>query len=96
MVNLANKKAISVQDPWFTYILLCKDNCFYVGITNNLSKRVKKHNLGKGSKYIVPSKRPAKLVYSEKHPTKSEARKREIQLKKWTKKKKILLVEGKL
>lgn len=52
-------------------------------------------NLGKGSKYIR-SKLPARLVYSEIYSNKSEARKREIQLKGWTRIKKKLLIEGKL
>lgn len=80
---------------WFVYILLCSDNSFYIGITNDIPKRVILHNSGKGSKY-VRSKLPAKLIYSEKYSSKSEARKKEIQLKGWTRIKKKLLIEGKL
>ena len=80
---------------WFVYILQCRDNSFYIGITNDIPKRIILHNSGKGSKY-VRSKLPAKLIYSEEYNSKSEARKREIQLKGWTRNKKKLLIEGKL
>jgi len=79
--------------PWFTYILLCSDGSYYVGITNDLEKRVVLHNSGKGSKYLL-SKLPVKLVYSEKHINKSEARIREIQLKGWSRIKKEKLING--
>jgi len=78
---------------WFTYILLCSDNSYYVGITNDLKRRLILHNTGKGSKYLLP-KLPVTLVYSEKHINKSEARKREIQLKGWTRVKKEKLIKG--
>jgi putative endonuclease len=78
---------------WYTYILLCKDNSYYTGITNNLEKRVKLHNSKKGAKSIM-GKLPVKLIYSEKYPDKSEARKREIQIKGWSRKKKQKLIVG--
>lgn len=78
---------------WFTYILLCNDNSYYVGITNDIEKRMILHNTGKGSKYLI-SKLPAKLIYSEKYINKSEARKREIQLKGWSRIKKEKLIKG--
>lgn len=80
---------------WFVYILRCRDKSLYAGITNDVMKRLLLHNSGKGSKYIR-SKLPVKLVYQEEYPDKSTARLREIQLKKWTKHKKELLVAGKL
>lgn len=81
--------------PWFTYILLCKDKSLYTGITNNLKARINKHNQGIACRY-TSIRKPVQLVYFERFPNKSEARKREIQLKGWTRKKKQLLVEGKL
>ena len=78
---------------WFTYILLCSDNSYYVGITNDLKKREYLHNSGKGSKYLL-TKLPVRLIYFEKSPNKSEARKREIQLKGWTRIKKERLIKG--
>ena len=53
-----------MKKPWFVYILECQDGSFYTGITNNISKRMKVHNKGNGSKY-VRSRLPFKLVYFE-------------------------------
>lgn len=77
---------------WYMYILLCNDQSFYVGITNNLEERINKHNQGKGAKY-TRGRRPTKLVYCEKFNNKSEARKREIQIKGWCREKKINLIK---
>ncbi len=82
-----------MNTPWFVYILLCSDKSYYVGITLDLENRVKLHNTGKGSKYLL-SKLPVKLMYSEEHTNKSEARKREIQLKGWSRIKKERLIKG--
>ncbi|HWA52465.1 MAG TPA: GIY-YIG nuclease family protein [Patescibacteria group bacterium] len=78
---------------WFVYILLCQDNSFYTGITNNLSKRFKAHKNGKGAAY-TKSHKPVKIIYQEKFPDKSSALKREIEIKKWPKKKKELLISS--
>jgi putative endonuclease len=78
---------------WYTYILLCNDKSYYIGITNDLKKRLILHNTGKGLKYLL-SKLPVKLLYYEEYPNKSEAHKREIQLKGWTRIKKEKLIKG--
>lgn len=63
----------------------------YSGITNDLTQRVKKHNSGKGAKYTA-IRNPVNLVYSEKYDNISLARKREEQIKKWSKVKKEELI----
>lgn len=65
---------------WFVYILRCNDGSLYTGISNDVEARVKRHNEGKGSKYIR-AKRPATLVYTQEFTTKSEALRREIEIK---------------
>lgn len=67
---------------YYIYILLCSDKTLYTGIAKNIEKRLRDHREGKGSKY-VRSRLPAKLIYSEKHTSKSEALKRESQIKGW-------------
>ena len=64
----------------FTYILECSDGSFYTGWTNNLERRVKAHNAGKGAKY-TKSRKPVKLVYFETFLTKQEAMRREWEIK---------------
>ncbi len=78
---------------WYTYILECSDKSYYIGITNNIRKRVEIHNSGKGSKYIL-MRRPVRLVYFEKFNNRSKAQKREIQLKSWTRKEKQKLIKN--
>lgn len=71
------------------YILLCNDLSLYTGITVDLDARVKKHRLGKGAKY-TRAHLPLRLVYSEDLPDKSTALKREWEIKKWSRKDKII------
>tara|TARA_B100001123_G_scaffold382087_1_gene452973 strand:- start:251 stop:502 length:252 start_codon:yes stop_codon:yes gene_type:complete len=52
----------------------------YVGYTNNLKKRLKLHNLGKGAKFTRG--RHWKIIYTEKYDTKKEAKSREYYIKK--------------
>lgn len=73
---------------YYIYILLCNDNSLYTGYTKDLKKRLKDHNEGNGSKY-VRSRLPAKVIYQEKYKTKSEAMKREIEIKGWSREEKI-------
>lgn len=78
----------------YVYILMCKDNTLYTGWTNSLERRVKVHNEGKGAKY-TRGRLPVKLVYFEEFLSKSEALKREYEIKKMTRKEKISLIETK-
>ena len=73
---------------YYLYILLCSDNSLYTGITNDLVARMKTHSAGKGSKY-VRAHSPFKLIYKEKFKTKSEALKREAEIKTWSRTEKI-------
>lgn len=79
---------------WYTYILLCADNTYYIGATNDLKSRVSKHNIGAGAKY-TRGRRPVKLVYSETFNTKRQALSREAELKKWPRARKEELVKTK-
>ena len=75
----------------YTYILKCKDGTLYTGWTNNLDKRLKDHNDGKGAKY-TKARRPVELVYYEEFESKEEAMKREYAIKQLTRKQKEELV----
>ena len=78
---------------YYVYLLECSDKTLYCGYTDNLEKRLKTHNLGKGAKY-TKSRLPVLLVYNEKFESKSEALKREIEIKKLTRAEKMKLVEN--
>lgn len=73
------------------YILECADKTLYTGCTNNIIKRVKEHNAGsQGAKY-TRARRPVKLVYTENFKSLARGRKREAEIKRLTKKQKLLL-----
>lgn len=76
----------------FVYILKCSDQSFYTGWTNNLKKRVKTHNAGKGSHY-TRARRPVSLIYFEEYPDKISAMKREYSIKQLSRKKKEELIK---
>ena len=76
---------------WCIYILECCDKTLYCGITNNINARLKKHNSGKGSKYVA-SRLPAKIVYIEDTLNRSTASKREYKIKQLSRKDKLNLI----
>lgn len=76
---------------WSVYILLCEDKSLYTGITNNLQKRLSEHKNGQGGRY-TRSHKVIKLVYQEKLPTHSQALKREAEIKKWSREKKLNMI----
>lgn len=80
---------------YFVYILLCSDNSFYTGYSDNVEERFLQHKMGRGAKY-TKSHKPLKIVYTEKFKTKSEALKREIEIKSWHRQKKIRVLSLKL
>lgn len=77
---------------WHIYIIECSDKSLYTGVTSDLKRRLKEHNSAKGGKY-TKTRVPVTLVYSQNCKTKSKALKREIQIKRWTRKKKKALIE---
>lgn len=83
------------EPPWFTYIIRCSDNTLYTGIARNLLKRIDAHNTGNGGAKYTRTRRPVSLVYQETFSSRSEAAKREYQLKKMTRMEKDRLVESK-
>lgn len=77
---------------YFTYILKCADDTLYTGYTDNVEKRVFVHNSGKGAKY-TRARLPVSLLYFEEFQSKSDALKREAQIKKLSRTKKLELIE---
>ncbi|MBR2444422.1 MAG: GIY-YIG nuclease family protein [Clostridia bacterium] len=78
----------------YTYILRCADNTLYCGWTNDLEKRLKTHNEGKGAKY-TRSRLPVTLIYYEEFETSVEAQRREYQIKRLPRKKKLEIIMSK-
>lgn len=77
----------------YTYIVECADHTLYTGYTNNLDNRIATHNAGKGAKY-TRARLPVRLVYYEEYETKSEAMRREYQIKQMSRAEKLRLISN--
>ena len=80
-----------METKWYLYILRCKDNSLYTGITTDVEKRLETHRSGKGAKY-TRGRTPLELVYSEVCGDRSMAQKREAAVKKMTRQQKEKLI----
>jgi putative endonuclease len=81
------------MNNWYVYIAKTVSGQLYTGVSNNVANRIEKHNNGKGAKF-TRANGPITLVYVSGSLTKSEALKREIQIKGWTRAKKLMLITG--
>ena len=82
-----------METQWYLYILRCKDNTLYTGITTDVEKRLEAHRSGKGAKY-TRGRAPLELVYRETCGSHSDALKREAEIKKFSRQAKELLVKS--
>lgn len=76
------------------YILECADKTLYIGATNDIEKRVHRHNHLKSGARYTKARRPVKVVYQETFSTFNEALKREYSLKQLTRSEKLALIES--
>ena len=81
------------MERWYTYILECADKTLYVGTTNNVKKRVAKHNAGTGAKY-TRGRGPVKVRYKKLFKNRSRACKYESELKRLPRSGKLELINA--
>ncbi|MBU1087564.1 MAG: GIY-YIG nuclease family protein [Candidatus Omnitrophica bacterium] len=81
------------SEPWFVYVAECSDKTLYIGISNDVEKRIKAHNTTNICKY-TRARKPIKLLYSEECSGRASAAKREIELKKYSRAKKLDLINN--
>jgi len=81
------------ESRWFVYVVECSDGTYYTGISVDVDRRIGQHNLGRGAKYTRP-RTPISLVHSEGPMTRSDALRREIEIKHMHRSAKRGLVEG--
>lgn len=79
--------------PYYVYILLCKDGSYYTGYAKNLKRRVEQHKKRQGARYTRMHE-PEKIVYVEKFGSRSEAMKREREIKSFSHSKKQRLINS--
>ena len=77
---------------YYIYMIKNSYNDLYVGVSENPEQRLQEHNSHRGAQF-TESKKSFQIVFIESYKTLSEARKREIQIKKWRRDKKEMLVQ---
>lgn len=78
---------------WFVYIIRCVNGNLYTGCTNNVIRRWHQHREGKGAKYLQ-AHNPKAVVFVEEQPDRSQACKREYEIKQFKKSEKEALVSN--
>ena len=91
----AARESKDAKIMWFVYIIECSDGRFYTGVTDNVGRRLQRHRSGQGG-HFTKTFGAKKLLYHEKFSFRGETLKREVQLKGWTRKKKLALIRGNL
>lgn len=76
---------------YFVYLLECGDGSLYTGVTTDVKRRLAEHKSGMGS-HFTRAKGAKRIVYTEEHPNRSSAQKREAEIKKWPREKKLALI----
>jgi len=81
------------RSEWFVYILRCADDSLYTGVATDLQRRLQEHNgEARGGAKYTRSRRPVQLVHHEKFATRSQAGKREYQIKAMSRRQKLALI----
>jgi predicted GIY-YIG superfamily endonuclease len=78
---------------FWVYLLHCANGSHYGGHTDDIARRLKEHNSGKGAEH-TRKYRPVKLLYTEPFDLESDAMRREMQIKRWSQAKKAALAAG--
>lgn len=76
--------------PWWLYILECEDGSLYTGIAKDPHRRFTEHSRGRGAAYTRLHK-PLRILYLEAHPSRRDAMRRELEIKRLPRAKKLLL-----
>ena len=82
------------QEAFYVYIILCHDDSYYIGLTDDLIRRFEEHVNGIYETCYTFKRRPLILKYYETIPFLKDSVERELQLKGWSKAKKTALIEG--
>lgn len=81
------------NNMWHLYILKCRNNALYTGITTDVDRRFREHAAGRGGKF-TRSFPPEKILFTESHPSKGKALAREALIKKLPRRKKLELISN--
>lgn len=81
------------MSDWTVYVLRCRDGSLYTGATTDLDRRLAAHRAGRGAAY-TRSRRPLRLVFTERVPDRSAALRREAAIKRLPRRAKLALVRA--
>jgi len=82
------------DENWYVYMVRCSDNTLYTGITTDLDKRIAAHNSGRNGARYTRSRRPVRLVYTEKAESRSAAARLEYSIRKLARSRKVALIKS--
>jgi putative endonuclease len=80
------------QATWYVYIVQCRDNTLYTGISTDPETRVLEHNTRQNGAKYTRARRPVSLLYTEPAASRSAALKREIAIKRLSRQAKLALI----
>jgi len=78
---------------YFLYLIECRDGSLYTGVTTDVERRFGEHKKKEGGHY-TSAKGVIKVAYTEPHPDRSSASKREAEIKSWPRQKKLELIQS--
>lgn len=76
---------------YFVYLLECEDKSLYTGITTDVRRRFLEHANGIGG-HFTRARKAKRIVYTEQHPDRSSALRREAEIKRLPREKKLALI----
>ena len=82
------------MNTYYVYIVKCKDNSYYTGVTNDIDRRIAEHNNGLDKHSYTFSRKPVELVFAYELNDINQAIAFEKQLKGWSRKKKEAVISG--
>ena len=77
---------------WYVYIIKASDDSFYTGVTTDVERRFSEHSGSRKGARFFRGRQPVEVVYSENHPDRSSAQRRESEIKKLTRDLKLELI----
>ena len=77
---------------YYVYLLECDDGTLYTGMSTDVERRFLEHKNGKGG-HFTRSRKVKKILYTEPHPDRSSALKREAEIKSWSRGRKLAFIE---
>ncbi len=79
------------MSAYFIYLLECKDTSIYTGITTDVKRRFEEHRKGSGGRF-TRTKGAIRILYTEECKDRSSALRREAEIKRWPRQKKLDLI----